>query len=96
MAKPKQRKVKEAKEALAMAQSHLAHKQMSLAKVGTQTDEPDKVGTQTNTMIVYIYTLLKIIKSSSVQKHDAHRKIHRQLNCSLNVCDMTMNMPPLI
>ncbi|KAK2187819.1 hypothetical protein NP493_153g03014 [Ridgeia piscesae] len=33
MAKPKQRKVKEAKEALAMAQSHLAHKQMSLAKI---------------------------------------------------------------
>lgn len=35
MAKPKQKKVKEAKEALALAQSHLADKQTSLAKVGT-------------------------------------------------------------
>ena len=33
MAKPKQKKVKDAKEALALAQSHLASKQSSLAKV---------------------------------------------------------------
>ena len=38
MVKPKQRRVEEAKEALSLAEDHLAKKQASLRKVGTVID----------------------------------------------------------